>query len=344
MKELLAGIADYAAKGIYAVIHWYGTATTQDLYDAKYKQGAILRAIKILEKDGYIERPSKGVYRDVNRHGQRYDRSGRRYDETTADGGLTAVGGGTEQKCRSGRKAQTTAQCGTTAPGCGSTALGGGTGKSVNVVNVEESINESWAPRISSTLEIESFLDELPLKDLERWDRFQQECFLMEGLLKLPGLSRDVIIRIVLAEDLLGFAIPTDMLDKWRLGAISAERSGNVPQAWVAFANSVKRFYQKADVKWTKCRPNRLREIDNKLADLKKQKPGKLITGQELLDQQTDMSRVEKIGDTLSTFKIKTPEGEQSAADFISFKQCDDMERYVKGKATQAKKGKQKHG
>ena len=36
MKETLARIADNAAKGIYAVIHYYGTATFQDLIDCGY--------------------------------------------------------------------------------------------------------------------------------------------------------------------------------------------------------------------------------------------------------------------------------------------------------------------
>jgi hypothetical protein len=235
------------------------------------------------------------------------------------------VGGGTEQKCRSGRKAQTIAHCGMTAAGCGSTAIGGGTGKSVNV---DKQTNESCFPLISSTSEILKIVEDLPTKNPDRWARYTGEGIIIENLLKLPGLSRDIIVRIMLAEDLLGFGIPVDMLEKWRQGSISAEQSGNVKQAWIAFANNVKRFYEQAGVKWTKCRPNRLREIDNKLADLKKQSSGKIITGQELLEQQTDMSRVGTLGNTLSTFKIRTPEGECTAKDFMTLKESDDMERY----------------
>jgi hypothetical protein len=115
----------------------------------------------------------------------------------------------------------------------------------VNVVNVEESIRESHGLRISSTSEIEGILERIPKEDEERWARFTKECFLMNDLVKLPGLSRDIIVRIVLSEDLLGVAIPVDMISDWRKGALAAERNGNVKQAWMAFAASVKHFFVK---------------------------------------------------------------------------------------------------
>jgi len=38
MKEILRGIANYTAKGIYLFIRDYGTATFQDLFEAGYKR------------------------------------------------------------------------------------------------------------------------------------------------------------------------------------------------------------------------------------------------------------------------------------------------------------------
>jgi hypothetical protein len=92
MKELLAGIADYTAKGIYAVIHWYGTATTQDLYDAKYKEGTILKAANLLEKLGYIERQAKGIYRDRNFTRMKYNFTRVQFEETSSECATTSLG------------------------------------------------------------------------------------------------------------------------------------------------------------------------------------------------------------------------------------------------------------
>jgi hypothetical protein len=208
--------------------------------------------------------------------------------------------------------------------------------KSVNVVNVEESIKESYGQAvISSTAEIEQFLDELHDKDIERWDRLQSECHIYEKAINLYGLSRDIILRIALSEDLLGISIPVAMIEGWRIGAVVAAQDGKVKDAWIAFANTVKRFYEKCGVKWTKCRPNKIREMDNKLKVLKQLKPGKLMTGQELANGQNHMQ-------VLSGLVVKTPSGEESAAAFLSLKECDNMERYVKGKHNQ--KGGQNHG
>jgi hypothetical protein len=135
----------------------------------------------------------------------------------------------------------------------------------VNVVNVNLTNKQTNVTKIKSTDEITAIIGKMENSDAAA--KYVQKCFVIENMLKssISGISRDVISRIVIAEKVIGKEISIDLLNDWRKEAINAEKSGRVKQAYMAFAKSVKTFYEANGVKWTKCRPNNLREIQRQI-------------------------------------------------------------------------------
>ena len=63
MIDTLAKIEGCAAKGIYLVIRFYGTATFGDLHSAGFGESTIYNSVKYLRELGMISKVGKGVYR-----------------------------------------------------------------------------------------------------------------------------------------------------------------------------------------------------------------------------------------------------------------------------------------
>ena len=63
MLKTLAEIDGNAAKGIYLVIYFFGTATFQDLLNAGYGESTIYDAVKKLQSGEFISKVGRGVYR-----------------------------------------------------------------------------------------------------------------------------------------------------------------------------------------------------------------------------------------------------------------------------------------
>lgn len=306
MKDILQGIADYTAKGIYLVIRFYGTATYQDFYEAGYKQSTLFHGLKLLVNGGFIERVGKGAYRVATSSGLEVHRSPLEIPQTSSPlevhRSIPEVQHAGQEDSGQKRQRQTSSRLrSTSSPSEVHRSIPEVPPDSVNVVNNVNNIN-----KLTSTEEILPRLRALREHDLEASQRFNKKCLVIKQLLDMKQLSDDIIVRIVVSEMWLPNPITLELINKWRKEAVSAQLRGNVKEMWMAVASNVKQFYVKQGVKWTRCRPNNVREIDKELRT---------------------------IGDVLKGLTVSYPNGKtESAAELISLKECDNMEKYVKGK------------
>jgi DNA-binding FrmR family transcriptional regulator len=174
--------------------------------------------------------------------------------------------------------------------------------KPVNVVN-----NLTCVNKLTATDEIEKHIDHLEKTDKEAHDRYLKKCHAIEKMLDERNLSRDVIVRIVASEMFLEKPITLELLDNWKKEAIAAQLKGNVKHRWMAIANNVKIFYEKQGVKWTKCRPNNVRNTANELKSI-----GNIVPN--LLQKAHN-----------GGLTIRTPNGEQSLGEFLSGKEISPL-------------------
>lgn len=140
--------------------------------------------------------------------------------------------------------------------------------KPVNVVN-NMLTNKLKAAKIKSTSEISPYLS--TITDAEHGQKLVKLCHTYERMIKsqIDDISRDLIWRIVLSEELLGSEITLEHINKWKNEAIKAEKEKRVKKAYMAFANNVRTFYEKHGVEWTKCRPNNIRQIEKDIENIK---------------------------------------------------------------------------
>ena len=296
MINILSRIDGYTAKGIYTLIYLYGTVTLEDLMNAGYKESIALIALRNLQKGGNIERVGRGVYRVSNCNRLQLDRNILQEGQTATGCGTTVTGYSLGANCNILQEGETATGCGTDVAGYSLTATGCSlVGSSVNVVNVVNVTNErnGKSSKISSTGELVSFIEGL---SVDETGKYLQVYKVMQGIISFV-VSPDIVQRLTAIPFVFGIPMPIDLIHEWIKEAKRAEKIGKVRVAWMAFAQNVKRFYEEFGVKWTKCRPVAVVSAANKLKAL----------------------------------KVVTPGGEQSALDFLSFSDCDNMERFVKG-------------
>ena len=174
-------------------------------------------------------------------------------------------------------------------------------------VNVNDSCKkQTKAGKIKSTSEIPGIISGLP--DAAR-NLFEEKCKLIRGCFSaIDNVSLDLIHRIAAVELIFGIRIELELLNSWRRDSLKAEKDKRVRFAWIALSRCVERFYDELGVQWTKCRTPDAIKFENRM---------KVLQG----------------------LTIVTPKGEQTASEFLSFKQCDDMERFVKGRKNARKGG-----
>ena len=309
MKQTLARIADNAAKGIFAVIHYYGVVTTQDLIDCGYGESMVFLKVKKLVQEGLILRVGRGVYRDATSNGLRLNSNGLEFVEPPTGCGSTATGCSLGLKSAKKVKVETPTGCGQTPTGCGSTATGCALGENPLTLVNDSSNKQEKKAAISSTDEIPAFISALSDAQREYLDKNLSILYKIVSP-EIPNLSSDLIQRIAVAQFVFGVPIKLEDINEWRKNAKLAVEQKRVRFAYIAFSREVQRFYEGFGVQWTKCRPPDVVSYENKMSVLK-----------DLL--------------------LKFPDGkEETAENFLTFKQCDDMERYVSGRQPEPAAGK----
>ena len=146
---------------------------------------------------------------------------------------------------------------------------------------------------ISSTNEISDFISTLPE---EKKLQYTAKMTLIRKLLDMPGISQDLLIRIVGAELWLQKPITLEMLNDWRKDANFAYSHGRIKHLWIAVANNTKKFYNALGVKWTKCRPDNIAKIEKEINKINKLESTKikglpvieLITGCKTMEEYSE--------------------------------------------------------
>ena len=309
MKHILAQIDDLAAKAIYQTIAYEGTATFQDLIESGYKKTTIHNAVKALQENAFIQHVGKGVYRDAK--SSRMDVQFGRVDVAESPTGRTQSPAEWTLHTESSRvdvvespigRTQSPAECGEPPAERSLSSLP--LTLVNNVITKHNKLNGNF-PKIASTDEIHEYVENDAFKESEQYLLFRQECLIYDRAVNLPGLSRDVIWRLVTAELWLGVPIAMERVLKWRSEAVYAERSERVKDAWMAFSKSVQKFYEEFGIKWTKCRPNKVLDLKRDVRAIKKQ--------QEQLRLESEPQK------PVETLMIQYPDGRsESAAELLS--------------------------
>jgi hypothetical protein len=271
ITKVLARIASHTAKGIFSFLMLNGgCACRKELIDAGYSSNIIHKALVELEVAGLVLRVG-GLYR-VTIDGNNVPTDGKTPNVPTG-GNNVPTDGKTEVILESLSNRKITIGGKNITTGGKKVPTGGKKCDSdVNVVNViNKQTNkpcEINLPSIKSTAEIPGHIDENTFNDN---NAFVKQCKIIKEMLgSIPQLSDDLVIRIVGAERWTGAKIPLDTLHIWKNEAHAAFKKGNVKSPYIALSNHVKRWYVNAGIKWTKCRPNTLRDIDKKLFEAKK--------------------------------------------------------------------------